>query len=77
MLYQKICLCDNRKNLRGSQVPFKSVAQKNFLYSQEPEVAKEFAAHTSKKAYKKLPEHVEKRKPFKAFSNKIQRKKNV
>jgi len=40
--------------------PFRSEAQRRFLYSQHPEVAKEFAAHTPKG--KKLPEHVKPKK---------------
>ena len=43
-------------------MPFKSKAQQKFLFAKEPEVAKEFAAHTPKSAYKKLPEHVKKSK---------------
>lgn len=34
-------------------MPFKSKAQRAYLYANEPEVAKEFAAHTPKGA--KLP----------------------
>jgi hypothetical protein len=37
-------------------MPFKSKAQRAYLFMHEPEVAKEFAAHTPKG--KKLPEHV-------------------
>jgi hypothetical protein len=37
-------------------MPFRSEAQRRFLYSQHPEVAKIFAEHTPKD--KKLPEHV-------------------
>lgn len=37
-------------------MPFKSNAQRKFLFANNPEVAKEFAAHTPKGA--KLPEHV-------------------
>jgi hypothetical protein len=37
-------------------MPFKSQAQRKFMYSQEPELAKEFEAATPKG--KKLPEHV-------------------
>jgi hypothetical protein len=43
-------------------MPFKSKAQQKYLYSQEPEVAREFAEHTPKSAYAKLPEHVKKKK---------------
>jgi len=39
-------------------MPFKSKAQQKFLFANEPEVAEEFAAHTPKGAYNKLPEHV-------------------
>lgn len=38
--------------------PFKSKKQMSYLYSQEPEVAKEFAEHTSKAQMKSLPEKV-------------------
>ena len=37
-------------------MPFKSNAQRKYLFAKLPEVAKEFAAHTPKG--KKLPEHV-------------------
>lgn len=43
-------------------MPFRSVKQKNFLYSQKPEIAKEFAEHTSKKQMKNLPTRVKKKK---------------
>lgn len=36
-------------------MPFKSEAQRKFLFAKEPEVAKEFAKHTPKG--KKLPKH--------------------
>jgi hypothetical protein len=39
-------------------MPFKSESQRKFLFSQKPEVAKEFAEHTSKKQMKDLPEKV-------------------
>jgi hypothetical protein len=39
-------------------MPFKSQAQRKYLYSQKPDVAEEFAEHTSKKQMKKLPEKV-------------------
>lgn len=41
-------------------MPFKSEAQRSYLFANEPKVAKEFAAHTPKGA--KLPEHVKTRK---------------
>jgi hypothetical protein len=40
--------------------PFKSKAQARYLYATHPEIAKEFAEHTS--SIKKLPEHVKKTK---------------
>ena len=42
-------------------MPFKSKAQRGYLFANEPEVAKEFAAHTPKGA--KLPTKVKKKKP--------------
>ena len=42
-------------------MPFKSQQQKKFLYSQKPEIAKEFAKHTSKEQMKKLPKKVKKK----------------
>jgi hypothetical protein len=44
-------------------MPFKSKAQREFLYATNPKVAKEFAKHTPKGL--KLPEHVKKKKPSK------------
>lgn len=41
-------------------MPFKSKLQMRYLYSQHPEIAKEFAEHTPKG--KKLPEHAKPRK---------------
>jgi hypothetical protein len=41
-------------------MPFKSEKQRAYLYSQKPEVAKEFADHTPKGA--KLPKKVKKKK---------------
>lgn len=38
-------------------MPFVSKAQQGYLFAKKPEVAKEFAKHTSKSDYKKLPEH--------------------
>jgi hypothetical protein len=43
-------------------MPFKSKAQQRLLYATNPKVAKEFAAKTPKKAYKRLPERVKKKK---------------
>lgn len=41
-------------------MPFKSKAQRAYLYANHPDVAEEFQAHTPKGA--KLPEHVKKKK---------------
>lgn len=41
-------------------MPFKSVAQRGYLWSVHPSVAKEFASHTPKGA--KLPKRVSKNK---------------
>lgn len=41
-------------------MPFKSKAQRRFLYSQHPEIAEEFEEHTPKG--KKLPEKVKPKK---------------
>lgn len=58
-------------------MPFKSKAQQRLLFSQHPDVAEEFAEHTPKSAYKKLPEHVAKDKNgLKALSKKYRRKSN-
>ena len=40
-------------------MPFKSEAQRKYLFSQKPEIAKEFAAHTPKG--KKLPKKLKKK----------------
>ena len=42
-------------------MPFKSQKQRAFLYSQKPEIAKEFQEHTSKKQEKSLPLKVKKK----------------
>jgi hypothetical protein len=42
-------------------VPFKSQKQRAYLFSQKPEIAKEFADHTSKKQMKNLPKKVKKK----------------
>lgn len=41
-------------------MPFKSEAQRKYLYANEPKVAKEFAAHTPKG--KKLPKKAKKKR---------------
>ena len=48
---------DKHKEMK---MPFKSKAQARFMYSQQPEIAKEFSAHT--KSIKALPEHVKPKK---------------
>jgi len=62
-------------------IPFKSKSQQKFLFSQKPEVAKEFAEHTSEDAYKELPEHVDQKRGkaehMKMLSKKYMRKKSV
>lgn len=49
--------------------PFKSKAQARYLYSQEPEIAEEFASKT--KSFKNLPERVEMKKKDKAKSERF------
>jgi hypothetical protein len=44
-------------------MPFKSNAQRKFLFATDPEMAEEFASKTPKG--KKLPEHVKGKKPVK------------
>jgi hypothetical protein len=39
-------------------MPFKSKAQQGFLFKKHPKVAKQFAAHTSKAQYKRMPKRV-------------------
>ncbi len=41
-------------------MPFRSIAQRKFLYANKPKLAAEFAKHTPKG--KKLPQHVKKHK---------------
>jgi len=48
-------------------VPFKSKAQRGFLYANDPEVAKEFEKHTPKD--KKLPQHVTKKRDQKDLAD--------
>jgi hypothetical protein len=48
-------------------MPFKSTKQRAFLYSQKPEIAKEFAEKTSKN--KKLPVRVKRKKNEKRKSS--------
>lgn len=59
-------------------MPFRSIAQQRLLFSKKPEVAKEFAEHTSKSDYRNLPEHAAKDKNhLKEYSKKHRRKKDV
>lgn len=51
-------------------MPFKSEAQKRFLYANKPELAAEFEAATTHD--RKLPEHV---KPKKLFPKRKRRKR--
>lgn len=62
-------------NTRG-KMPFKSIAQKNYLFARKPEIAEEFAEHTPKESYKKLPYHVKDKNGLKALSKKYRRKDN-
>lgn len=48
------------KQERKKTMPFKSQAQRKYLYANEPKVAKKFAEHTPKNA--KLPKRVSKKK---------------
>lgn len=58
-------------------MPFKSRSQQAFLFAKHPDVAEEFAEHTPKSAYKKLPEHVSKDKNgLKAYTKKHRRDSN-
>ena len=58
-------------------MPFKSRAQQAFLFAKKPEIAEEFAEHTPKSDYKKLPEHVSKDKNnLKSYNKKYRRIKN-
>jgi hypothetical protein len=57
-------------------MPFRSRAQQGLLFAKKPEVAEEFAEHTSKEEYEKLPEHVAKDKNrLQTYSKKYGRKK--
>jgi hypothetical protein len=59
-------------------MPFRSLAQQKYLFAKHPDVAEEFAAHTPKSAYKKLPEHVSKDKNrLKDYTKKHRRSKDA
>lgn len=56
-------------------MPFRSKKQRSYLFSQHPEIAEEFAEHTSKEEEKNLPEYVAKDKNgLKAYTKKYRRK---
>lgn len=58
-------------------MPFRSRKQQKFLFSQKPEVAKEFSDHTPKSAYTNMTENVNKDKNgLKALSKKHRRPLN-
>ena len=57
-------------------MPFVSRKQQAYLFSQKPEIAEEFAEHTPKSAYKKLPEYVGRDNHLKELSKKHRRKRN-
>lgn len=50
-------------------MPFKSQAQRRWMYSNYPKMAKKWSKHTSKNA--KLPEHVKESFRFEKLFNKI------
>ena len=59
-------------------MPFKSRKQQAYLFAREPEVAEEYAEHTPKSAYKKLPEYVGRDKNrLNELSKKHRRKSNA
>ena len=57
-------------------MPFKSRAQQSYLFAKHPDVAEEFAEHTTKREFKHLPEHVSDKNGLKALSKKHRRKKD-
>lgn len=59
-------------------MPFQSKKQQAYLFAKHPDIAEEFAEHTPKSAYKKLPEYVSKDKNrLKAYTKKHRRPKDV
>ncbi len=54
--------CDKDYTIEEEDLPFKSEKQRAYLFSQKPEIAKEFAEHTTKKQEKALPKKVKKAK---------------
>jgi hypothetical protein len=69
-------ICNKKKRTCEVFMPFRSRAQQAYLFAKEPSVAKEFAEHTPKSAYKKLPEHVKDKNGLKKYSKKYRRKSN-
>lgn len=61
---------------QGVYIPFKSRAQQKYLFSQKPEIAEEFAEHTPKSAYKKMPEHVKESSRLKDYTKKHRRSRD-
>ena len=55
-------------------MPFVSKSQQKYLFAKKPKIAKEFAEHTSKEQFKKLPAHV-KGRIAKSMKPKIKRGK--
>jgi len=58
-------------------MPFRSVKQQKYLFSQKPEIAERFAEHTPKTAYKKLPDYVKDKNGLKAYTKKHRRSRNA
>ena len=56
-------------------MPFKSKAQMRYLFTKEPEVAKEFEEKTPKSAHQSLPEHTKDKNRLQEISKKYRRKK--
>lgn len=58
-------------------MPFQSKKQRAYLYAKHPDVAEEFAEHTSKEEEKNLPEYVSKDKNrLKTYTKKHRRPKD-
>lgn len=57
-------------------MPFRSRKQQAYLFAKHPEVAEEFAEHTPKSAYKKLPEYAKDKNGLKAYTKKHRRSQN-
>ena len=51
-------------------MPFKSKAQKGYLFAAKPNIAREFAQNTTKSSYKSLPERLGKRDMKKSMKGK-------